>query len=58
MALRIGSKVSIVSKLQSNEEQNRIGKVLDLKWNLVLIQFENGECDWVESRTVYSKSNE
>ena len=60
MSLRIGDKVVIMTKTYNHNQldlkEGRNGKVLDLKWNLIFIEFENGECDWVENRNVRLKS--
>lgn len=44
MSLRIGE--TILTK------DNKQAKVIDLKWNMVLIQFNNRECDWVEIKSI------
>lgn len=54
MSLRIGEKVIIVPHPHASSEhsQSRRGVVMDFKWNLVLVKFENGEIDWVDSKMV------
>jgi hypothetical protein len=60
MSLRIGDKVVIMAKTYNRSQldlkEGRDGKVLDLKWNLIFIEFENGECDWIEGRHVRLKT--
>lgn len=53
MSLRIGDKVIIKNKTKTLSIN---GTVVDLKWNLILIVFESGETEWVDSRLVYPLS--
>ena len=57
MSLRIGESVVIHAKTFNNgvldEKESRKGVVRDLKWSLVLIEFDNGECDWIDTRNVH-----
>lgn len=61
MSLRIGDKVIIMAQVYCNNKpdpkESRKGEVVDYKWNLVLIKFENGECDWIDRRNIHIKSN-
>ena len=53
MKLRIGDNVSIfASAKHAKDSPARKAKVLDLKWNLVYVHFQDGEreCDWVDCR--------
>lgn len=45
----IGDKVVVISK------EKRIvshGIIIDMKWNLTLVELENGECEWIDSRLI------
>lgn len=60
MSLRIGEEVIILAQVYKNgkadPKESRKGKVIDLKWNLILIHFEDGEQDWVDCRKVQAVS--
>jgi len=48
--IRIGDRVLVTSCKIKNHQVK--GRVIDMKWNLVLIQFEDGERDWVDAKWV------
>lgn len=54
MSLRTSDKVIVIPHPRAAIDHglSRKGKVLDLKWNLVLVVFEDGERDWIDSRLV------
>lgn len=62
MSLRIGERVAILAQVYKNghsdPKESRTGQVLDLKWNLVLIRFEDGEQDWIDCRRVHVVSKQ
>lgn len=57
MSLRIGDKVVIYAKVYHRsvleQKESRRGTVVNLKWNLVQINFEEGSYDWVDCRLVH-----
>lgn len=57
MSLRIGEKVVIYAKTYNHgvldPKESRKGVVRDLKWNLILIEFDNGERDWIDGRHIH-----
>lgn len=54
MSLRIGEKIIVVPYPNAPTEHGMARKaiVVDYKWDLVLVKFENGETDWVDGRRV------
>ena len=56
MTLRIGEKVRVYKSIRRasfKDQIYRIGEIIDLKWSLVLIKYDNGETGWVDSRVVW-----
>ena len=53
MSLKVSEKVVIVR----GENALRHGKILDYKWNMVLVKFAEGDQDWVEIKNVKRDSS-
>ena len=55
MSVRINDIVTVFNfKKHGPEDIGRKAKVLDYKWNLILVRFDDGECEceWVDCRLV------
>ena len=55
MSLKIGDKVRVFdSARMSKGAASRPAKVIDLKWNLIQVHYQDGECecDWVDCRLI------
>lgn len=48
MSLRIGDVVAVTKGTYADKK----GKILDLKWNLVNVRFDSGECEWVDGKHI------
>ncbi len=52
--LRIGDKVVVLNSYKDTKGRN--GRIIDLKWNLIFICFDDtGEHEWIDSRLVRAK---
>lgn len=54
MGLKIGERAIVSAKVKNTAgfSENREVIVRDLKWNLVLVEFENGEHNWIDGKYV------
>lgn len=50
MKLKIGDKAILPKKVY--KEEDRIVTIRNFKWNFVLVEFEDGEQDWIDSKYV------
>jgi hypothetical protein len=54
MGLKIGEKAIVTAKVcnMNGFKMNKEVIVRNLKWNLVLVEFENGEQNWIDGKYV------
>lgn len=53
MSFHVDDKVVVLDKKNQSLSEGHKGIVVDLKWNLILIRFDDGECDWIEIKRVH-----
>lgn len=57
MTLRIGDKVIIASKGKFHKpditSNNNRGQMIDIKWNMAFIRYNDGATEWIELNRVY-----
>lgn len=49
---RVDDKVIVLDKPKQSISEGHKGVIIDIKWNLILINFEDGESDWIEAKRV------
>lgn len=46
--MKINDRVKVILK----DKPDEMGVILDFKWNLILIKFNDGSIDWVDPRFI------